>query len=105
MGGPLIGTPVISFRQDFNISGLTSTNVFESMRFTDVSESAGLNVLPVLGDSLNGEQFGAYIMALADFDAVIPLDEVIDTMDEVGKSLPSELRCTALGGLSKTMTW
>ena len=43
-------------------------------------------------------------MALADYNAVIPLDEVIDTMDRVGKSLPRELRCTALGGLSITRT-
>ena len=43
-------------------------------------------------------------MALADYDVVIPLDEVIDAMDKVGKSLPSELRCTALGGLSVTKT-
>lgn len=43
-------------------------------------------------------------MALADFDAVIPLDEVIETMYTVGRSLPSELRCTALGGLSVTRT-
>ncbi len=41
-------------------------------------------------------------MALAGYDAVIPLDEVIDTMDKVGKSIPHELRCTALGGLSLT---
>ena len=43
-------------------------------------------------------------MALADYDAVIPLDEVIETMDRVGKSIPHELRCTALGGLSITRT-
>jgi L-serine dehydratase len=43
-------------------------------------------------------------MALADFDPVIPLDEVIDAMDKVGKSIPYELRCTALGGLSVTPT-
>ena len=43
-------------------------------------------------------------MALADFDAVIPLDEVIEAMDRVGKSLPVELRCTALGGLSISRT-
>ena len=43
-------------------------------------------------------------MALANFDAVIPLDEVIDAMDKVGKSIPHKLRCTALGGLSVTKT-
>jgi len=43
-------------------------------------------------------------MALAGFDAVIPLDEVIEAMDRVGKSLPHTLRCTALGGLSITDT-
>ena len=43
-------------------------------------------------------------MALAGFDPVIPLDEVIVTMDQVGKSLPAELRCTGLGGLSITPT-
>ncbi len=43
-------------------------------------------------------------MALAGFDPVLPLDEVIDAMDKVGKSLPFELRCTALGGLSITKT-
>jgi L-serine dehydratase len=43
-------------------------------------------------------------MALADYDVVIPLDEVIETLDRVGKSIPHELRCTALGGLSITKT-
>jgi L-serine dehydratase len=43
-------------------------------------------------------------MALAGYDAVIPLDEAIAAMDEVGRSLPAELRCTALGGLSVTPT-
>ena len=43
-------------------------------------------------------------MALADYDAVITLDEVIETMDRIGHSIPCELRCTALGGLSITKT-
>jgi L-serine dehydratase len=43
-------------------------------------------------------------MATANFDPVIPLDEVITAMDEVGKSIAHELRCTALGGLSITRT-
>ena len=43
-------------------------------------------------------------MALANYDPVVPLDEVIETMDRVGRSLPRDLRCTALGGLSITET-
>lgn len=43
-------------------------------------------------------------MALSGYDEVIPLDEVIETMDNVGKSIPRELRCTGLGGLSLTKT-
>jgi len=39
-------------------------------------------------------------MALAGYDPVIPLDEVIQTMDSVGRSIVPELRCTARGGLS-----
>ena len=43
-------------------------------------------------------------MALADYDPVIPLDEVIEAADRVGRSLPRELRCTALGGLAVSQT-
>lgn len=41
-------------------------------------------------------------MALANYDHLIPLDQVIDTMDKVGVSIVPELRCTSLGGLSIT---
>jgi L-serine dehydratase len=41
-------------------------------------------------------------MALADYDALIPLDQVIETMYDVGRSIPNTLRCTNLGGLSIT---
>jgi L-serine dehydratase len=43
-------------------------------------------------------------MALAGFDPVIPLDEVIETARRVAGQMPRELRCTALGGLSITPT-
>ncbi|WP_343853445.1 L-serine ammonia-lyase, iron-sulfur-dependent, subunit alpha [Algoriphagus jejuensis] len=41
-------------------------------------------------------------MALASYNHLIPLDQVIETMYEVGKSIPNTLRCTNLGGLSIT---
>jgi len=43
-------------------------------------------------------------MILGGVNAFIPLSESIKTMLEVGKALPRELRCTALGGLSVTKT-
>lgn len=43
-------------------------------------------------------------LALANFDAVIPLDEVIDTAKRVADQMPRELRCTSLGGLATTPT-
>ena len=43
-------------------------------------------------------------MVMAGYDPLIPLDEVVETMDRVGRSLPMELRCTALGGLAITPT-
>jgi L-serine dehydratase len=43
-------------------------------------------------------------MALANYDHLIPLDEVIEAMYQVGNSIPNTLRCTNLGGLSITKT-
>ena len=48
--------------------------------------------------------FGAHCanMALSNYKYLIPLDEVIDTMKEVGDRIHHTLRCTNLGGLSTT---
>ncbi|MCD6347738.1 MAG: L-serine ammonia-lyase, iron-sulfur-dependent, subunit alpha, partial [Bacteroidales bacterium] len=43
-------------------------------------------------------------MVLGGVDPVIPLSETIKSMLDVGKALPREFRCTALGGLSVTPT-
>ena len=43
-------------------------------------------------------------MALADFDPLIPLDEVIDAAKGVAAMMPREHRCTSLGGLAITPT-
>ena len=43
-------------------------------------------------------------MALGGIDPVIPLDETIRTMLDVGRAMPHTLRCTALGGLAITPT-
>jgi L-serine dehydratase len=43
-------------------------------------------------------------MAIAGFQHLIPLDEVIAAMAQVGKAMPRELCCTGLGGLAITPT-
>ncbi len=43
-------------------------------------------------------------MIVTGFDPMIPLDEVIKSMWDVGNMLPRELRCTGLGGLCVTKT-
>ncbi|MGC4042335.1 MAG: L-serine ammonia-lyase, iron-sulfur-dependent, subunit alpha [Armatimonas sp.] len=43
-------------------------------------------------------------IALAGYDPLIPLDEVIATARRVSAQMPRELRCTALGGLSISPT-
>lgn len=43
-------------------------------------------------------------MALAGIESRIPVDEVIETMGEVGRRMPVEFRETALGGLAATPT-
>lgn len=41
-------------------------------------------------------------MVMGGFDPLIPLDQATETLFRVGKQLPSELRCTCLGGLCTT---
>lgn len=67
---------------------------------------AGRVEVPCLGKNVlaAANAFACANMALAGYDPVIPLDEVIAAMDQTGRSLPMELRCTGLGGLAITPT-
>jgi L-serine dehydratase len=61
---------------------------------------------PCLGRNVAGASnaFVSANMALAGYDALIPFDEVLDAHRQISQSMPRELRCTALGGLSITPT-
>ena len=45
--------------------------------------------------------FGQWLQGFGSF---IPFDEVVDTLLKIGKSMPSDLRCTSRGGLAVTPT-
>lgn len=59
--------------------------------------------VPCLGKNVMGgsNAVACAAMILAGYDKVIPLDETILAMYDIGQKLPIELRCT-LGGLGKT---
>jgi L-serine dehydratase len=60
--------------------------------------------VPCLGKNISAaaNAYTSAIMAISGFDAVIPLDQVIQTVARVGKSMPSCVKCTGKGGLSIT---
>ena len=91
-----------TLKQSINASSMALQNILGMI----CDPVANRVEVPCLGKNVMGASnaLACANMALANFDVVIPLDEVIDTMDKVGKSLPIELRCTALGGLSVTPT-
>ncbi len=61
---------------------------------------------PCLGRNVAGaaNALACANMALAGYDHLIPLDEVLDAHRAISENMPRELRCTALGGLSVTPT-
>ena len=60
--------------------------------------------VPCLGKNISAavNAYASAIMAISCFDAVIPLDQAIQTIERVGKSMPSCVKCTGQGGLSIT---
>ncbi|MEY2715229.1 MAG: L-serine dehydratase, alpha chain [Planctomycetota bacterium] len=61
---------------------------------------------PCLGRNIAGaaNALACANIALAGYDHLIPLDEVLDAHREISENMARELRCTALGGLSVTPT-
>jgi len=62
--------------------------------------------VPCLGKNISAavNAYSSAIMAISGFDAVIPLDQVIQTVSQVSKSMPTSVKCTGKGGLSITDT-
>ena len=62
--------------------------------------------VPCLGKNIAAgmNALAASVMALSGFNPVIPLDQVITTVEKVAATLPASLCCTGLGGLAATPT-
>ena len=62
--------------------------------------------VPCLGKNISAavNAYSSAIMATSGFDAVIPLNEVIETVSRVSKTMPTCVKCTGKGGLAITQT-
>ncbi len=62
--------------------------------------------VPCLGKNISAavNAYSSAIMSLSGFDAVISLDQVIETVTRVGKTMPAYVKCTGKGGLALTET-
>jgi L-serine dehydratase len=62
--------------------------------------------VPCLGKNISAavNALSSATMACAGFDAVIPFDEVLDTVSRVSKQMPTCVKCTGKGGLAITNT-
>ncbi|MDR3599181.1 MAG: L-serine ammonia-lyase, iron-sulfur-dependent, subunit alpha [Desulfosporosinus sp.] len=67
---------------------------------------AGLVEVPCVKRNATGASIAlaAAEMALSGVESAIPIDEVIDAMDKIGKQMPCALKETAQGGLAVTPT-
>jgi L-serine dehydratase len=83
-----------------------SSMALQSMLGLICDPVAGRVEVPCLGKNVlaAGNALSCANMALADFDPVIPFDEVVDAARRVADQMPRELRCTSLGGLATTET-
>jgi len=62
--------------------------------------------VPCLGKNISAAMnaLSSATMACSGFDAVLPLEEVIQTVSRVGEMMPTCVKCTGRGGLSGTAT-
>ncbi|WP_448529839.1 L-serine ammonia-lyase, iron-sulfur-dependent, subunit alpha [Raineya sp.] len=67
---------------------------------------AGLVEVPCIVRNASGVAiaYSSAQIALADVDAVIPVDECVQAMGEIGQSMETRYKETALGGLAATLT-
>lgn len=91
-----------TIEQSFHAASMTITNVMGQV----CDPIAGLVEIPCAKRNAIGvvNAFLCADMALAGIECVVPFDEVVEAMYNIGRSLPHELRETGLGGLAGTPT-
>jgi L-serine dehydratase len=100
IAGALVSMMGGDFKTSLSAASMALQNIFGMV----CDPVANRVEVPCLGKNILAASNGVSCanLALAEFDHVVPFDQVVAAMDSVGRALPHELRCTGLGGLSLT---
>ena len=85
-GGSLIGFPLITFDQQPSSQVSENKSILDVIKFTDVTASAGLDVVPVFGEGENSEfRYSTHVEA-ADYDSDGDVDLYVGSYDQASSS-------------------
>lgn len=68
-GGPLMGSPILTFSQDISLEIQKQEAILDAIRFTDATTAAGLDVVQNVQQESSSSHESEVILAVADFDS------------------------------------
>lgn len=106
-GGSMAAAALVTFAEGSLEQTLTAASIALQNALGIICDPIGNRVeAPCLGKNVMAASnaISCANMALADYEHLIPFDEVVEAMNKVGKAMPHEHCCTGLGGLAMTPT-
>jgi len=84
-GGALVGFPLITFDQQSETHTSKNSDVLDAIKFTEITSSVGLNIVPILSDDNVEFQNSTHVVA-ADYDGDGNTDIYVSTYDSASST-------------------